>query len=318
MVLITTMDKLDSLGIDGHQLKILLAIYECGSLSGAARALDINQSTVSYHLANLRERLGDELFVRSGSGVEPTERAKYMRPMVEGVVHQLIKLGEAESYDPTLDQSVLRIAATGVERDLVTLPLLEFARERAPRLQIKIVQTGSLHEAVEMLKTARVDLLFFPELDMEVDGIVQRLLLTFADAVFFDRQHPLQENDLKAFSDRPHARVSLGPDASYAVDKKLAEEDLERSVVFEAPDFISVLKVIPGTDIVSTLPSLLLNTADENLACVPPPWPDQPKKLMMYWQSMQHSSARHSFWREQIVKIANASTERPPKPNPQQ
>lgn len=73
---IETIEESDYLDLDGRQLRLLLAIRKAGSLSGAARVLGMNQSTVSYWLDQMRHRLNDPLFVRAGNGVESTQRAK--------------------------------------------------------------------------------------------------------------------------------------------------------------------------------------------------------------------------------------------------
>ncbi|WP_131814589.1 LysR family transcriptional regulator [Cognatishimia maritima] len=45
--------------------------------------LDMNQSTVSDWLEQLRARTGDLLFVRSGNGLTPTKRANALFPGAE-------------------------------------------------------------------------------------------------------------------------------------------------------------------------------------------------------------------------------------------
>ena len=46
-----------------------------GSVTRAASALTMTQPAVSNALARLRDALGDPLFVRSGTGIRPTQRA---------------------------------------------------------------------------------------------------------------------------------------------------------------------------------------------------------------------------------------------------
>ena len=46
-----------------------------GTLSNAAKALNVSQPTISSSLGKLREILQDELFVRSGNGMQPTPRS---------------------------------------------------------------------------------------------------------------------------------------------------------------------------------------------------------------------------------------------------
>jgi DNA-binding transcriptional LysR family regulator len=51
---------------DWNDLKVLLALSRGGSVAGAARALRVDQSTVSRRLAALEESIGCSLLVRGG------------------------------------------------------------------------------------------------------------------------------------------------------------------------------------------------------------------------------------------------------------
>ncbi len=49
-----------------------MAIYEQNSISKAAQILSISQSAASHALQRLRQHLQDDLFVRTGSKMQPT------------------------------------------------------------------------------------------------------------------------------------------------------------------------------------------------------------------------------------------------------
>ena len=55
---------------------ILNAIYTEGSLTKAAEVVGITQPAVSNALSRLREKFDDELFVRTGSGMVPTQKTE--------------------------------------------------------------------------------------------------------------------------------------------------------------------------------------------------------------------------------------------------
>src|SRR3546814_5603110 len=58
-----------------HDLNFLYlvdALHKEGSVSGAARRLNLTQPAVSHALNRVRTRFGDQLFVRSGAGMAPT------------------------------------------------------------------------------------------------------------------------------------------------------------------------------------------------------------------------------------------------------
>jgi LysR family transcriptional regulator, mexEF-oprN operon transcriptional activator len=57
------MEKTDYLKIDGKQLRLLVTIYETGSLTRAGDLLDMHQSTISYGLDRLREHVPHQRLV---------------------------------------------------------------------------------------------------------------------------------------------------------------------------------------------------------------------------------------------------------------
>ena len=61
--------------LDLNLLKVFEALMTEGSVTRAANALFMTQPAVSNALARLRDGLQDPLFVRSGNGVMPTQRA---------------------------------------------------------------------------------------------------------------------------------------------------------------------------------------------------------------------------------------------------
>ena len=60
------MSEIDHLDLDGHALRLLLAVHEEGSITRAAMRLGVTQSAVSHGLERLRQILGDPLFVKIG------------------------------------------------------------------------------------------------------------------------------------------------------------------------------------------------------------------------------------------------------------
>ena len=59
--------------LDLRRLRYFQAIVRLGSLSAAAREMNIAQPTLSHHIAEIERDLGAAVLVRHQSGVRPTE-----------------------------------------------------------------------------------------------------------------------------------------------------------------------------------------------------------------------------------------------------
>lgn len=72
-------------GLDWDDLRVFLAITRSKTLSGAARTLGVNQTTVTRRLEALEKKLGARLFDRSPGGVTPTSAAADVVQVAERV-----------------------------------------------------------------------------------------------------------------------------------------------------------------------------------------------------------------------------------------
>ena len=64
--------------MDNREMDYIIAISEEGSISKASERLFMAQSTLSQFLGNLERKLDSKLFVRTSTGVRPTEAGKLM------------------------------------------------------------------------------------------------------------------------------------------------------------------------------------------------------------------------------------------------
>ncbi len=73
--------------LEFNHLRMLSTLYEQGTVSAAAEALDLSQQAVSLQLKRVREILGDPLFVRTGHGMVPTAYGQLIQPHVRHLRH---------------------------------------------------------------------------------------------------------------------------------------------------------------------------------------------------------------------------------------
>ena len=145
-------------------------------MTGAAAVLDLGQPAVSVALSKLRHHFGDQLFVRTSSGMEPTPFGEGLVRPVRSVLEALdVVLGHRDDFDPASSQCTFRICMTDISQ-LVLLPKLwETLRVSAPHIHIEIVPLSA--DIARMLETGVADLAlgFMPQLEA---GFYQNLLFT--------------------------------------------------------------------------------------------------------------------------------------------
>src|SRR5262245_41523562 len=76
-----------------RQMEVFHAIMVTGSVTDAARLLNVTQPAVSAVLKHCEDRLGLRLFVRAGGRLRPTDEAKALFPDVAAVFGRLDAVG---------------------------------------------------------------------------------------------------------------------------------------------------------------------------------------------------------------------------------
>lgn len=119
-----------------------LAVLAEGSLSGAARTLDITQPTVGRHIAALERALGQVLFTRSQTGLLATDAAQSLRGYAEAMHSHAAALERAAAAQGPGVAGTVRISASEVIGIEVLPPVLARLRQEHPRLTIELAPTN--------------------------------------------------------------------------------------------------------------------------------------------------------------------------------
>ena len=120
-------------------IKIFNACFQLQSLSAAAQALDVQQSTVSRRVIALEEALGGPLFVRTTEGVVPTPLATRLASDAEAMqahFHALERL--ASGHAPEVSGEV-KLSLVEPMALYMVLPRLDELKARHPMLSLDLV-----------------------------------------------------------------------------------------------------------------------------------------------------------------------------------
>jgi len=115
-----------------------LAVLRLGSLSAAARTLGLTQPTLGRHIAELEAALGQPLFVRSQTGLSPTDAAQSLASSAEAMEAAAAAFLRTASGGLDEANGTVRLTASefvGVE---VLPPILTAFRETHPAIDIEL------------------------------------------------------------------------------------------------------------------------------------------------------------------------------------
>jgi DNA-binding transcriptional LysR family regulator len=129
---------------DWSLYRSFLAVLQEGSLSGAARALNLTQPTVARHIEALERGIGLELFVRSQRGLSPTEAAVELRPYAESLAATSAAMLRTASGLGSVVRGTVRVSASQIIGTEVLPPIFVTLRERHPELEIELVLSNTV------------------------------------------------------------------------------------------------------------------------------------------------------------------------------
>lgn len=271
------------MSVDGRQLSMLISIYENRSVSTAAAAFDMTQSSVSHTLEKLRSCLGDPLFVRSGRALEPTARTHEIIPLAREIVAQYEALINAQVYDPSADETPFTIAINITECLPEVVKIRDLMLQEAPLARIRFLELGSRELVEELLVRSEADVVLtvrnpsYPPYLNHV-GAATDDFVCFYDAF---QRGPIRT--IEDFCEAEHGVLDFGGQRKSTIQTELDKLSLTRNVTIAASNVVAMGELIRGTPTIMTMQSRLARSAFAHLSMSPPPLPLPKLHFDMVW-----------------------------------
>ncbi|MCX7175353.1 MAG: LysR family transcriptional regulator [Proteobacteria bacterium] len=299
---------------DLNLLRVVLAIYDEGSVSNAGKVLGMSQPAASAALSRLRARIGDPLFVKTSRGMEPTPRAAALVPIareiLERVSHELLT---SAAFDSATTRTRFTFAMSDIG-EMVFLPrLLEYLSKHAPNAQIRSVSTTP-RQVETSLETGDVDLAigYFP--DLKKNSFFQQRLFSHYFVCLLRVGHPLRGKKLtlKQFLALNHAVVRAEGRSQEILERFFEKKSIQRKIALLTPHFMSIPMIIARSDLVVTVPHALgryFETSGAGVRVVEPPMRLPSIEVKQHWHRKFHRDAKVAWLRKVVSELFNDKTD---------
>lgn len=298
---------MDLLRLDLNLLLVFHHLVRLGRVSRVAQALGMSQPAVSSALGRLRQALGDELFLRTQKGMEPTP---YALQLAEPVALALDNLQQAlnvrASFEPATSTRHFRLAMTDVG-EMYFLPVLMDAMARAApgvTFEVASVTQASLKED---MASGRIDLALglLPQLQA---GFFQQALFRQPYVCLMRTGHPLASGPqlrLQDFTAAEHVRVLAAGTGHGRVDAALARHGVHRRVRLTVPHYVALGDVLGHSDLLATVPERFAQRVltPFGLTLRPLPVEVEDSAIHQFWHGRLHRNPGHQWLRLQIATL---------------
>ena len=248
--------------IDLNLLSVFQEVYRERQISAAARRLGLTQSAVSNALARLRRTFGDELFVRTAHGMQPTPLAQQMAEPIGAAMAQVaLALSQRSRFDPATSGRRFTLAMTDVGEVYFMPVLIERCRTVAPNVEIASIRANGLTLKDDM-ETGRVDLAIGAFEDVS-EALYHRALFRQRFVSMFRKEHPLARGkvDLARFVAASHLIVDAAQSPYDRINGLLEKAGVTAGARFRVPHFTAVPYIVSTSELVVTVPQKLAESA---------------------------------------------------------
>ncbi|GKQ54147.1 LysR family transcriptional regulator [Bradyrhizobium sp. Ce-3] len=243
--------------VDLNLLVAFEALMEERHVTRAAERIGLAQPSMSSALRRLRSLFADELFLRAGAGMQPTEKALALAGPIGEALRQIRgALAPDQEFDPTTARRRITIAATDYG-DLVLVPeLTRLLRTEAPNIDLAVRPLTDASAALANLERGELDVLIGGHLPDSPRCVRHRLFEErFVCVRDMARAGRSERLSLQDYATLPHALFSAagGDGLPSVIDALLARHGLTRRVAVTLAHVVAVPFAVTGTDLIATI-----------------------------------------------------------------
>lgn len=300
--------------VDLNLLVAFDAMLSEGSVSRAAQRIGLSQPAMSKRLGRLRALFRDDLFVRSGDGVEATERALDLADAIRSALRQIEDaLGGYGKFDAPRSGRAFRVGAMDHVAAVLLPKVMAAVHSQAPRAAL-IIRALDRRDLVNALDRGDIDvaLAVLPD----APSTIKRTPLfeeRYVSLVSVRHREIRNRLTLALFLKYPHLLVTHVGDLKGTVDRLLDERGLKRQVAMSLPYHLAVPAMIADTDMIATVSERVAGRWDwPGVRTFPVPIAFPPFHETMLWHRRNDNDPGHAWLRTLILAASRMLDEPSP------
>jgi DNA-binding transcriptional LysR family regulator len=294
--------------VDLKLLVVFDAIMTERNVSRAGARIGMSQSATSNALNRLRELLADQLFIRTGSGMQPTAVALRLTTPIHEALQLVRSALEPSLFDPSNSTWTYRLAISD-HASIVMLPsLAEHLARVAPGVRL-VLRPKVNAEVAGQLDANEIDFAI---------GVIPALQRRFNRVSLFRdsydcllrRNHPLAKRPLKLSDFKSTEFLAVRPrhEGPSEVDRILIDKGVRRTVAITVDQFLAAPPILAHTNLIAfMLRGVMqhLNLKQLNVAQAPIRLDVQ---VSAVWNRALTKQPAHSWMRQQLVEVSGRLT----------
>ena len=281
---------------------ILNAIYTEGSLTKAAEVVGITQPAVSNALSRLREKFNDDLFVRTGSGMVPTQKTENIINDIQSALTLMQQsVNEPDTFDAENTSRKFKLSLGDISEGRVLPYIMKEIDQNA-----KNISVGSYaykrSDQVHALATHNLDFVVDPVIPAS-DEINSYKVFEDDFVVIHREDHPLSKIENPTIDDilsQGHLHVSSRKRGLHLIDVELDKIGYRRNVALRCQHFLIAPTIVKSTDLVLFATRSFAKA--HNLPFVEIPAEIPSMEYFLIWHKSDEGDGGHIWMKDLIIK----------------
>ncbi len=281
---------------------ILNAIYTEGSLTKAAEVVGITQPAVSNALSRLREKFDDDLFVRTGTGMVPTQKTENIISDIQSALSLMQQsVNQPNSFDPAITERNFKLSLGDITEGRVLPYMMKEIYKNAPNISVGSYNYRRIDQ-VHALATNNLDFVVDPVIP-DSDEINSYKVFQDYFVVIHREGHPIQKIKNLTVDDllsQKFINVSNRRKGLHMVDLELEKTGHRRDIALRCQHFLIAPEIIRDTDAVIMATHSFAKSNDLPFVEIPQELPQM--EYFLSWHKSDEGDGGHEWMKDLIIK----------------
>ena len=288
-------------GVDLNLLTVFDAVMQEQNITRAAHNLGMSQPAVSNAVARLKVMFNDELFMRQGRGIQPTQRARQLFGPIRQALQLIRNELPSSVFQPESSTRLFKLAICS-PCDMRFAPrIMASINEQAPSVQLH------LDAEFDRLLSERMR---YQEIDFVID------YARFDDQGFSSTE--IFKDELVVIASKTHPRVQGGVSAEQLINEKHAKlsrvhgqrsfseqayRELDCQAAYEGSSLSNLLYVVSQSELVTIAPRWMAENAvnSDQLQILDFPFENKEISGYLSWHESSEKDKGHIWLRDQLM-----------------
>ncbi|OLQ77484.1 transcriptional regulator LeuO [Photobacterium proteolyticum] len=295
--------------VDLNLLTVFDAVMQEQNITRAAHNLGMSQPAVSNAVARLKVMFNDELFIRHGRGIQPTQRAKQLF----GPVRQALQLVKNELpssiFSPETSSRTFKLAICSPSDMRFAPRILTNVAEQAPNLRMQL-EAELDAELAQKMRYQEVDFVI-DYVRFDEPGFCSTELFSDELVVIAAGNHPRIGDTITEaeFAAEKHAVLKSIPGVKLFADHIYNQHNSYHEA-YQGASLSNIMYVAGQSDLIAVMPRWLAESAAQSQQLKILPLPFESAKICGYlsWHESSQKDKGHIWMRDQLLNVCGDSS----------